>query len=101
MDVWVTKKLKLFLPIIEPNITDKTIFIEPFCGSCVVSYAIYKKHDFIKFNVNDIDKIRTDFYINMRDEEKTKELYKLEESIVKIGIENIMKLLKKIILNLL
>ena len=35
-----TTELKLLLPIIEPQINNKTIFIEPFCGSCVVSYAV-------------------------------------------------------------
>jgi hypothetical protein len=32
-----TTELKLLLPIIEPQINNKNIFIEPFCGSCVVS----------------------------------------------------------------
>jgi site-specific DNA-adenine methylase len=35
-------ELKLLLPIIEPEITDKTIFIEPFCGSCIVSFNVFK-----------------------------------------------------------
>ena len=72
-----TTELKLLLPIIEPQITNKTIFIEPFCGSCVVSYAVYTKYDNIKFHINDIDEIRTTFYINMRDEEERKKIYKL------------------------
>ena len=74
-----TTELKLLLPIIEPQITNKTIFIEPFCGSCVVSYTVYKNHVNIDFHVNDIDEIRIQFYKNMMDEEKRKELYELEE----------------------
>ena len=90
-----TTELKLLLPIIEPQITDETIFIEPFCGSCVVSYAVYKKHDNIIFHVNDIDEFRIKFYINMKDEEERKKLYKLEESIINIGIEEYNKIIKK------
>ena len=90
-----TNELKLLLPIIEPQITDKTIFVEPFCGTCVISNSVYKKHENIEFHVNDIDEIRIQFYINMRDEEKRKELYKLEESIVKNGCEEYNKVIKK------
>ena len=90
-----TTELKLLLPIIEPQINNKTIFVEPFCGSCVVSYAIYKKYKNIEYHVNDIDEIRTNFYINMRDEEKRKELYKLEESILKNGMDEYNKIIKK------
>ena len=35
-------ELKLLLPIIDPVITDETIFIEPFCGSCIVSFNVLK-----------------------------------------------------------
>ncbi len=100
MDVWEIKQtnLILLLPIIEPQITDKTIFVEHFCGTCVVSYSVFKKHENFEFHVNDIDEIRTQFYINMRGEEKRKELYKLEESIVKNGSEEYNKDIKKILL---
>jgi hypothetical protein len=90
-----TTELKLLLPIIEPQITNKTTFVEPFCGSCVVSHAIYKNHENIDFHVNDIDEIRIQFYKNMMDEEERKKLYKLEESIVKLGIEEYNKIIKK------
>ena len=39
-----TTELKLLLPIIEPQINEKSIFVEPFCGSCVVSYAVFKNN---------------------------------------------------------
>jgi len=36
-----SRELKLLLPIIEPHITKDAIFVEPCCGSCVVSFNIY------------------------------------------------------------
>jgi site-specific DNA-adenine methylase len=35
-------ELKHLLPIIEPEIKDDTIFIEPFCGSSIVSFNFLK-----------------------------------------------------------
>ena len=90
-----TTELKLLLPIIEPQITNKTTFVEPFCGSCVVSHAIYKNHENINFHVDDIDENRIQFYINMKDEEERTKLYKLEESIVNLGSEEYNKIIKK------
>jgi site-specific DNA-adenine methylase len=89
-------ELKLLLPIIQPQITDKTIFIEPFVGSCIVSFNVYKQiNKNIEFHINDIDSLRIQFYINMMDEEKRNELYKLEESILKNGMEEYNKIIKK------
>ncbi len=89
-------ELKLLLPIIEPQITSKTIFVEPFCGSCVISHAIYKNHENIDLHINDIDENRIQFYKNMMDEEQRKKLYKLEESIVNLGSEEYNKIIKTI-----
>ena len=36
-----SRELKSLLPIIEQHITKDTIFIESFCGSCVVSFNIF------------------------------------------------------------
>ena len=92
-------ELKLLLPIIEPQITTSSIFVEPFCGSSIVSFNVFKKiNKEIDFHINDIDEIRIQFYINMRDEEERKKLYKLEESIVNLGIEEYNKIIKKKIL---
>jgi hypothetical protein len=89
-------ELKFLLPIIQPQINDKTIFIEPFCGSSIVSFNVYKQiNKNIEFHINDIDSLRIEFFRNMRDEEKRKELYKLEESIVKIGSEEYNNIIKK------
>ena len=51
-------ELKLLMPIIEPEINDKTIFIELFCGSCIVSFNVFKKQTNIKTHINDIDPLR-------------------------------------------
>jgi hypothetical protein len=89
-------ELKLLLPIIEPQITTATIFVEPFCGSSIVSFNVFKKiNKNIDFHINDIDEIRIQFYKNMMDEEERKKLYKLEESIVKLGIEEYNKIIIK------
>ena len=32
-----------------------TVFIEPFCGSCAVSYYLWLKHPTLKFILNDGD----------------------------------------------
>ena len=77
-----SRELKLLLPIIEQHITEDTIFVEPFCGSCVVSFNVYKKHN-IKIHVNDIDKFRIQFYNNMKDENKREEFYKLQDECLK------------------
>jgi hypothetical protein len=37
-----SRKLKLLLPIIEPQITKDAIFVEPFSGLCVVAINLYK-----------------------------------------------------------
>ena len=36
-------ELKLLLPVIEPQITTSTIFVEPFCGSSIVSFNVLNK----------------------------------------------------------
>jgi site-specific DNA-adenine methylase len=73
-------ELKLLLPIIEPQITTATIFVEPFCGSSIVSFNVFKKiNKNIDFHINDIDEIRIQFYKNMMDEEERKKLYKIEK----------------------
>ena len=80
-----TRELKLLLPIIEQHITKDTIFIEPFCGSCVVSFNVYKKHNNIKFHINDIDTLRIKFYKNMKTEEGRHEFYELQDKVLNIN----------------
>jgi DNA adenine methylase len=77
-----TRELKLLLPIIEQHITEDTIFVEPFCGSCVVSFNVHKKHG-SKIHINDIDEIRIQFYNNMKDEKGREEFYKLQDEVLK------------------
>ena len=87
-------ELKSLLPIIESNIDDKTIFIEPFCGSCIVSYSVFKKHNNIEFHVNDIDEKRIKFYTDMRSEEEINKLYELEKKIEKEGEDTYYDIIK-------
>ena len=89
-----SRELKLLLPIIEPHITKDTIFVEPFCGSCVVSYNVHKKYD-IKIHVNDIDSFKIQFYNNMKDEVGLNEFYKLQDEVFKGGEEYYYNLLGK------
>ena len=77
-----TRELKLLLPIIEQHITKDTIFVEPFCGSSVVSFNVYMKYNNIKFHINDIDPFRIQFYNNMKDEEGRNEFYKLQDKVL-------------------
>ena len=44
-----SRELKLLLPIIEQHITKDTIFIEFFCGSCIVSFNIYIYNMVLKY----------------------------------------------------
>ena len=37
-----SRELKLLLP----NIAKDTVFVEPFCGSCVASFNLYKKQGY-------------------------------------------------------
>ncbi len=63
--VWVIKKWKLLLPILEPHLTKSTIFVEPFCGSSIVSCNIFKINKNIEFHINDLDPLRIIFYQDM------------------------------------
>ena len=79
-------ELKLLLPIIEPQITTSTIFIEPFCGSSIVSFNVFKKiNKNIDFHINDLDELRIKFLKNMTIEEERQKLYKLEKEILEKG----------------
>jgi site-specific DNA-adenine methylase len=64
-------ELERLLPIIELQLKEDTIYIEPFCGSGIVSNNIFKKHN-IKTHINEIDELRIKFYNNMKDEEERK-----------------------------
>ena len=84
-------ELKLLIPIIEPQITTSTIFVEPFCGSSTVSFNVFKKiNKNIEFHINDIDHLRIKFYKNMTIEEERNKLYKLEKEVLKKGSDFII-----------
>ena len=86
---------KYFLDIIKNNIDDDCIFVEPFCGSASVSYLVYNNTNIKKFHINDLDKLRIDFYNNMKDEDKRNELYKIENDISEKGQEEYYKYVDK------
>ena len=48
-----------------------------------------------KFHINDLDKIRIDFYNNIKNEDKRKELYKIENDILEKGSEEYYKYVDK------
>jgi hypothetical protein len=81
---------------IEKHIKDDTVFIEPYCGSCAVSYYIWLKHPNLKFILNDGDKFLFEMYKLMKNEteiNKLNEWYNklMEEKITKERYKEIIK----------
>ena len=81
-------ELKYLLPIIKENINEDTIFIEPFCGSCIVSYNVFKLNTVKEFHINDIDEMRMKFFNDMTDINKREEFYKIQNDIIENGADN-------------
>ena len=79
------------MDIIKNNIDEDYIFVEPFCGSASVSYLVFNNTKVKKFHINDLDKIRIDFYNNMKNEDKRNELYKIENDILEKGCDEYNK----------
>ena len=57
---------KYLKKIILDNINKDTFFIEPFCGSAVISYNLYMTNN-INCMINDIDHFRIKFYNDCKD----------------------------------
>lgn len=57
---------KFLKEIILNNINKDTLFIEPFCGSAIISYNLYQTNN-IKCHINDIDNFRIDFFNKCKD----------------------------------
>lgn len=55
------------------NFTNIDTIIEPFCGSCAISYYIWLKHPNINFKLNDNNKFIKDLYDICQDDNKIKE----------------------------
>lgn len=89
-------ELKYLLPMIKENINEDTIFIEPFCGSCIVSYNVFKLNVVKELHINDRDEIRMKFFNDMIYENKREELYKIEEDILEKGEEEYYKHVDKL-----
>jgi site-specific DNA-adenine methylase len=61
------KEYKRYLKdIILNNITKDDIFVEPFCGTAIISYNLFNSNN-IKTHINDIDHYRIQFYNNCKD----------------------------------
>ena len=88
-------ELKYLLPIIKENINEDTIFIEPFCGSCIISYNVFKLNVVKEFHINDRDEIRMKFYNDMTDENEREKIYKIEDDIIEKGEEEYFKYVDK------
>ena len=80
-------ELKILLPIIKKQITNDSIFVEPFCGSCIVSFNVLQTNTNVKIHVNDLDNLRIQFYKNMIDDNERKKLYELEQEVLEKGID--------------
>ena len=90
------KEYKKYLRDMIINNTDKeTIFIEPFCGSAIISKSLHDEGNIKQFHINDIDNIRIEFYNNMKDEKKRDELYEIETTIKEKGKEEYIKYVNK------
>ena len=81
-------ELKYLLPIIKENINEDTIFIEPFCGSCIVSYNVFQLNTVKEFHINDIDEMRMKFYNDITDISKREEFYKIQNDIIENGADD-------------
>lgn len=57
---------KYLKQIILNNINKDDIFVEPFCGSAIISYNLFNSNE-IKTHINDIDKFRIQFYNECKD----------------------------------
>jgi site-specific DNA-adenine methylase len=79
------REYKDILKVIEPFINDKSTIIEPFCGSCCVSFNLFLKYPELNYYINDLDNYRIDFFNNMKTEEGRNELYKIENDIKNLG----------------
>ena len=90
------KEYKQYLrDIIINNTNDDTVFVEPFCGSAIISKKLYDEGNIKQFHINDIDTYRIDFYNNMKNKEKRDELFELESTIKEKGKEEYIKYVDK------
>jgi DNA adenine methylase len=60
----------------ELNFDDITTIIEPYCGSCAMSYFIFLKHPNLKFVLNDNNKYLLEMFNIIKDNKKCEEFEK-------------------------
>lgn len=87
------KEYKKFLrEIIIKELNNDSIFIEPFCGSAVVSFNIYKESLCKNFHINDIEDHRINFYNCIKkDDSSIPLLYDFMRDVYKKGQEEYKK----------
>jgi 16S rRNA G966 N2-methylase RsmD len=81
--------------LIKDKINENTVIIEPYCGSCALSYYIWLLHPNIKFKLNDMNPFLFDMYNLLKNDTKIKQLEKYyNEKITKITKEEYNLLIK-------
>lgn len=81
---------------IKDYITDETIFIEPFCGSCALSYYIWTKYPNLEFILNDESDFLFEMYNLLKNEEEIDKLEKyINEAIENMDKEKYTNILKE------
>lgn len=71
--------------LIKDKINENTVIVEPFCGSCALSYYIWLLHPNIKFKLNDMNLFLFEMYKLLKNDTKITKLEKYyNEKIKKI-----------------
>lgn len=80
--------------LIKDFIKPDTVFIEPFCGSCALSYYIWTKHPTLKFILNDSSKFLFEMFNLFKSDEELNKLNDwYNEKIDKISKEEYNKII--------
>jgi hypothetical protein len=69
--------------LIKNKINENTIIVEPFCGSCALSYYIWLLHPNIKFKLNDMNPFLFEMYNLLKNDTKIEKLEKYYNNIIK------------------
>lgn len=69
------EEVELIYDTIKHKINNKSIIIEPYCGTSAISYYIWTKHPNLKFIINDNNKYIYELYNIIKDQEKLNKLY--------------------------
>ncbi len=81
------KEYKQYLRDIIINNTN--VFVEPFCGSAIISKKLHDEGNIKQFHIIDIDTYRIDFYNNMKNKKREMNYIKLKQQFKRRGKRNI------------